>query len=57
MKGEIQRQVVNFENAFKYGVQKGGPKVVFSWTKLEKVIAYFLSNGSKHVAGGQRKPL
>lgn len=56
MMDNIHKYVTNFENASIYGVSKGGPKVVLSWTQLEEVIAYFLANGSKHV-GGKRQTI
>ena len=45
----IQRHVLLFEKACIYGVTKGGPRLVLSWTQLEKVISYFIAHGSQHV--------
>ena len=52
---DIERHVIAFENACKYGVSKGGSRLVLSWSHLEQVISYFLANGSKHVGGGGRQ--
>jgi hypothetical protein len=53
---EVERHIVAFENACTYGVPKGGSRLVLSWSQLEKVISYFLANGSRHVGGGKPKP-